>query len=107
MYKALKQLFGIGPGVNYAQLVREGAVVLDVRSPEEFNKAHITGALNIPIETLRHNLNKLSKQTPIIACCTDGSRSWYAKNFLDANGYRTVYDAGSWVKLQRKLQRTV
>lgn len=105
MYKALKQLFGIGPRVNYAQLISEGAVVLDVRTPMEFNLAHITGAVNIPIEKLRDNLHQFAKQTPIIACCTNGSKSWYAKNLLDANGYRRVYDAGNWVKLQRRLQQ--
>jgi rhodanese-related sulfurtransferase len=105
MYKALKQLFGIGPGVNYADLLRQGAVVLDVRSPGEFSQSHIDGALNIPIEKLRENLHQLAKDVPIIACCKDGSKSWYAKNLLDANGYSRVYDAGSWIRLQRKLER--
>ena len=105
MYKALKQLFGIGPGVNYSRLIRDGAIILDVRTPAEFSRAHIAGAINIPIEILRDNMHQLaSKQHPIIACCTDGSKSWYAKNLLDANGYRRVYDAGNWEKLQRKLQ---
>lgn len=105
MYKALKQLFGIGPGVDYGRLIREGAIVLDVRTPLEFGQAHIAGAINIPIETLRDNMHQLAnKHRPIIACCVDGSKSWYAKNLLDANGYRHVYDAGNWVKLQRKLQ---
>jgi len=105
MYKALKQLFGIGPGVNYAQLLREGAIVLDVRTPAEFDQAHIPGAVNIPIEKLRDNLHQLAKHTIIIACCTDGSKSWYAKNLLDANGYRHVYDAGNWTKLHQKLRQ--
>jgi rhodanese-related sulfurtransferase len=105
VYKALKQLFGIGPGVNYGLLIRDGATVLDVRTSAEFNQAHIAGAINIPIEKLRDNLHQLAnKQHPIIACCTNGSKSWYAKNLLDANGYRHVYDAGDWVRLQRKLQ---
>jgi rhodanese-related sulfurtransferase len=105
MYKALKQLLGIGPGVNYAELIRSGAIVLDVRTPAEYDQAHINGAMNIPVEKLRDNLHRLAeKHKVIIACCTDGSKSWYAKNFLDANGYRFVYDAGNWTKLQRKLQ---
>lgn len=107
MYKALKQLFGIGPGVNFGQLVQEGAIILDVRPESDFNKEHIHGALNIPIENLRTNLHQLArKDVPVIACCADGSKSWYAKNFLDASGYRKVYDAGSWIKLRQKLQQT-
>ncbi len=105
MYKSLKKLFGIGPGVNYAQLIQNGAIVLDVRTPAEFNREHIEGAINIPIETLRDNMHRLAnKQKTIIACCTDGSKSWYAKNLLDSTGY-SVVDAGDWVKLKRKLQQ--
>ena len=105
MYKSLKKLFGIGPGVNYAQLIQNGAIVLDVRTPAEFNREHIDGAINIPIETLRDNMHKLAnKQKLIIACCTDGSKSWYAKNLLDSTGY-SVVDAGDWAKLKSKLQK--
>jgi len=104
MVKSLKQLFGVGPKVNYAKLVREGALIVDVRTPNEFTDGHIHGAINIPVEKLRHNFHQFAgKQQVIIACCTDGSKSWYAKNLLDANGYRSVYDAGNWTKLQRKL----
>ncbi len=104
MFKTLRQLFGISQAIDYARLVREGAIVLDVRTPEEFNKAHIAGAVNIPIEKLNKNMHRLSKAIPIIACCNDGSKSWYAKNLLDANGYRKVYDAGNWRKLERGLR---
>lgn len=105
MYKSLKKLFGIGPGVNYAQLIQDGAIVLDVRTPSEFSRGHIDGAINIPIETLRDNMHQLAnKRKLIIACCTDGSKSWYAKNLLDSTGY-SVVDAGNWVKLSRKLQK--
>ncbi len=106
MVKSLKQLFGIGPRINYAQLVQNGAVIVDVRTPAEFDNGHISGAINIPIEQLRHNLSQFAgKRQVIIACCTDGSKSWYAKNLLDANGYQSVYDAGNWTKLQRRIQR--
>lgn len=104
--KALRQLFGLGPRVNYAQLIREGAQVVDVRSVSEFNEGHLAGALNIPVETLRRNLHLLAERHKvIIACCNDGSKSWYAKNFLDANGYRHVYDAGSWRKLELRINK--
>ncbi len=105
MMKSLKKLFGLEPSMNYAQLIEDGAVVLDVRTPMEFELGHIPGAINIPIEKLRENMAQLaSKQKAIIACCTDGAKSWYAKNLLDSVGYQNVYDAGSWSKLQRKLQ---
>jgi phage shock protein E len=104
--KALRQLFGLGPGVDYARLLREGAQVVDVRSAPEFVTAHLPGAVNIPIETLRHMFHLLvEKNKVIIACCNDGSKSWYAKNLLDANGYRHVYDAGNWRKLEQHINK--
>ena len=106
MVKAFKKLIGLGPKVNYAQLMEGGAVVLDVRTTAEFERGHIPGAINIPIEVLRDNMYQLAnKQKAVIACCTDGAKSWYAKNLLDSVGYSHVYDAGSWSKLQRRLQK--
>lgn len=105
MSKTLKKLFGLSPRINYTRLIQEGAMVLDVRTTAEFEKGHIAGAINIPIEQLRANMNQLAnKHRVIIACCTDGSKSWYAKNLLDANGYKSVYNAGDWRKLQKRLQ---
>ena len=106
MVDAFKKLIGLGPSANYAQLVRDGALVLDVRTPSEFEQGHVPGAMNIPIEKLRDNMHQLAnKKATIIACCTDGAKSWYAKNLLDATGYNHVYNAGSWKKLNRRLQK--
>jgi len=102
MMNSLKKILGFGPSVDYTKLMSEGAIVLDVRTVAEFEDGHIDGAINIPIETLRDHMHQLTnKQATIIACCKDGSKSWYAKNLLDASGYRNVHDAGSWSKLQK------
>jgi phage shock protein E len=105
MMHTIKKFLGLVPEINYTQLTNEGAVILDVRTPVEFSEGHLDGAINIPIETLRDRLTQLqNRKVPIIACCNDGSKSWYAKNLLDASGYTRVYDAGSWSKLKQKLQ---
>ena len=96
--------FGWGQSLNYAALVKEGALILDVRTEEEFEVDHIEGSLNIPVEKLRNNLHLLAdKQRVIIACCVSGAKSWYAKNLLDSLGFVRVYDAGKWTKLHRKI----
>ncbi|WP_434036319.1 hypothetical protein [Formosa sp. 4Alg 33] len=41
MFNSLKQLFGFGPKVDYAQLVKDGAIILDVRTTAEFQQGHI------------------------------------------------------------------
>ncbi|TDD97379.1 rhodanese-like domain-containing protein [Flavobacterium cellulosilyticum] len=104
MINLLKKLFGIGPAVDYATLVKQGATIVDVRSKGEFNGGHIKGSVNISVETLRNNLDKLKdKNKPIITCCASGMRSASAKSILKANGYTQIYNGGGWNSLQNKL----
>lgn len=104
MISALKKLLGIGPQVNYADLVKQGAVIIDVRSKGEYAGGHIRGAVNIPLDQLGNNLSKLKdKSKPIITCCASGMRSASAKGLLKANGYKEVYNGGGWGSLQNKL----
>lgn len=104
MIETLKKLFGLGPKANFAELVKNGAVILDVRSKGEYSGGHIKGSLNIAVDQLSSNLSKLKdKEKPIITCCASGMRSAAAKNILKANGYKEVYNGGSWNSLQNKI----
>ena len=83
MITILKQLFGFGPKVDYATLVKEGAIILDVRSKSEYAAGHINGSINISVDVLNNNLAKLKdKNKPVITCCASGMRSASAKNLL-------------------------
>jgi rhodanese-related sulfurtransferase len=105
MLNSLKQLLGLGPKVDLAQLVNEGAIILDVRSKGEYAGGHIQGSVNIAVDTLANNLGKLKdKNKTIITCCASGMRSGMAKNMLKANGYTNVHNGGGWTSLQRKLR---
>jgi phage shock protein E len=104
MINLLKKLFGLGPSVNYTELVKNGAIVLDVRSKSEYAGGHIKGSINISVDTLRNNLAKLKdKDKPIITCCASGMRSASAKSILKSNGYSQVYNGGGWYSLQNKI----
>jgi phage shock protein E len=104
MLDSIKELFGIAPKVDYAELVKQGAIVLDVRSKGEYASGHIKGAINISVDTLAANLKQLKdKNQPIITCCASGMRSASAKNILMANGYTKIYNGGGWGSLQYKL----
>ena len=104
MLEILKKLFAFGPTVNYAELVGNGALILDVRSKNEFSGGHIKGAINIPVNELGNNLNKLKDKTrQIITCCASGSRSAAAKNILISNGYLNVVNGGGWRSLNQKI----
>lgn len=104
MINTLKKLFGFGPKVNYADLVKQGAVILDVRSPGEYKQGHIKGSMNAPLNELSRHLSKLKKDTPVITCCASGMRSASAKSILKSNGFSHVHNGGGWSSLQNKIQ---
>jgi rhodanese-related sulfurtransferase len=106
MFKTIKQLLGFGPKADYAELVKQGAIILDVRTPGEYSGGHIKGSVNIPVDSLRNNLSKLkNKERTIITCCASGMRSAAAKNMLKSSGYTSVHNGGSWISLQGKLKK--
>jgi phage shock protein E len=101
MLQTLKKIFSTSPAPDYTQLIKEGAVILDVRSRGEFSQGSIKGSMNIAVNELNSNLHQLKdKNRPIITCCASGIRSASAKNILKSNGYTTVYNGGSWSGLQ-------
>lgn len=102
MLTAIKKLLGLGPKVDYAQLMDNGAVIIDVRSAGEYRGGHIPGSKNIPLQNLSGHISKLDKKKPIITCCASGMRSGSAKSMLKAKGFE-VYNGGSWMSLQHKL----
>lgn len=107
MMETLKKMFGIGPSADYAELVKAGAVILDVRTKGEYMGGHIKGSLNIPVDQLANNLGRLpDKQKPVITCCASGMRSANAKRILESNGYTQVHNGGGWVSLQHKILLT-
>ncbi|MBX7182957.1 MAG: rhodanese-like domain-containing protein [Bacteroidia bacterium] len=103
MINLIKKLFGMGPSVNYQELMQQGAIILDVRTKNEFQSGHIRGSVNIPVQVLGNNLSKLKKDKPIITCCASGMRSASAKSILTSNGFKEVYNGGSWASLQSKI----
>lgn len=100
MLTLLKNLLGIGPKVDLNELMASGAVVVDVRTPAEYKDGHVIGSINLPLQTLGNNLNKLKKDQVIITCCRSGSRSGMAKRMLKANGFEQVHNGGPWTNLR-------
>ena len=100
----LKKILGLGPKTDYSELVKQGAIILDVRSKGEFAGGHIKNSINIPVDQLSNNLSKLKdKNKCIVCCCASGMRSGTAKRILESQGYKAVFNGGSWNGLQNKL----
>ena len=77
------------------RLVESGALLLDVRSPGEFQGGHIEGAVNIPVGELGARLAELpDKGRAVVVYCASGMRSAAAKKVLLGAGYATVVDLG-------------
>lgn len=101
MLQALKTLFGMGPKVDYGQLIKNGAIILDVRTKGEYTGGHVKGSINIPLDQLGGQLAKLkNKDQAIITCCASGMRSASAKGILKRAGYQQVHNGGSWFNLR-------
>lgn len=103
MINLLKNLFSSGPKVDLAELVKNGAVIVDVRTKGEYQGGHIKGSLNIPLDTLSSNLGKLNKSKPVITCCASGMRSSSAKSILKAAGFEQVHNGGGWSSLLNRI----
>jgi len=99
----LSSIFG-GTKVDFKEMVKDGAVILDVRTPSEYNGGHIKGSINIPLQSLDKNLGKLKKNKAIITCCASGMRSASAKSVLKSKGFEDVHNGGGWVYLQSKIR---
>jgi len=103
MLSFIKKLFGGGTSIDFAQLVKNGAQIIDVRTPGEYQGGHIKGSKNIPLQVLTSKTTSLDKSKPIITCCASGMRSASAKSVLLKNGFTEVYNGGGWNSLQNKL----
>ena len=80
------------------QMINNGAVLVDVRTEEEYNEKHIDGAILLTLDTIdEESVASIidSKDTPIIVYCKSGNRSHQAYELLQDLGYEKVYDLGS------------
>lgn len=99
----LKKLLGLGKSVDFKALMKNGAQIIDVRTPGEFKTGHIKGAVNIPLQQFQIGMSKIKKDKPVITCCASGMRSASAKNMLQSAGFKDVHNGGGWAGLNRKL----
>lgn len=74
-----------------------GALIIDVRSPEEFRGDHVSGAINLPLDRLPESIARCApdKNHPLLVHCLSGGRSAIAKHQLQTLGYTKVFNLGS------------
>ncbi len=93
-------LAACGPKGRYQNVAPEelyralgsGAVVVDVRTPEEFAQGHVPGAVNLPLEAVAQWADTLPKDRPVYLYCRSGNRSQKAAEYLKNKGYTNLYN---------------
>ncbi|HKJ91428.1 MAG TPA: rhodanese-like domain-containing protein [Oceanipulchritudo sp.] len=86
-------------------LIKSGALLVDVRSPGEFGGGSVPGAVNMPLGDIREQVDsgQISKNDPVILFCASGTRSSMAKRQLRGAGLTNVHNLGSYSRA-RQLQ---
>ena len=79
-----------------AVLKEEGAVLLDVRTVQEYSRGHISGFINIPLDELREHIHEIEKGKPVYLICQSGLRSYIASRILEGYGYETYNFSGGF-----------
>lgn len=91
--RRLRKYREVSPTQATQLINREDAVVLDVRSANEFQEGHIAGARNVPADSLEQQQKQLDKlrKRPLIVCCNAGPRSSRIAAWLASQGFEPVY----------------
>ena len=82
-------------GASEITSVPESSLVVDVRTPGEFDSWHYPGAVNIPVQDLEKRIDELGdKKRAVIVYCRSGNRSTTAKKILVDKGFSNVKNGG-------------
>ncbi len=77
------------------KLVKDGALLMDVRTEQEFSSGHIQGAVNHPVSALEKSAQKLKKEQTVVVYRRSGARSSRAKRILEKMGFKRVENLGA------------
>ena len=104
VFDALKKILTPSP----PEALPDGALLIDVRSPEEFSGGSVPGAISIPVNQIgliaNHQAVK-NKQQPIVVFCASGMRSGMAKRQLISMGYETVINGGGVSQMMMRMSQ--
>ncbi len=84
-------------------LIKNGAVILDVRTEREYETGHISGSENLSLGIIRERYTELDPEKTYITVCSHGLRSVKAENILKEKGFKNVHNGGAWSDLQKSF----
>lgn len=91
------------PAAEARQKLQAGALLVDVRTKEEFADRKLPGAINIPVDSIKSGITKPApdKSTAVLLHCRSGRRSAIAEKELRALGYTNVWNIGSFEQAEK------
>ena len=105
MFMPILSWLGFGNGSIKDALLR-GALIIDVRSPGEFDIGRIPDSINIPVDRIPINSKRiLAMKHPVIFCCNSGHRSRQAVQMMKDRGMKEVYFGGNWETLLKTVNK--
>jgi rhodanese-related sulfurtransferase len=89
---------------NIKNALQKGAIVIDVRSAQEFDLGRVPESINIPVDRIAVNAERIrNMKRPVVFCCNSGHRSAEAVRIMKEKGLKEVYNGGSWESVLKKL----
>ena len=93
---------------DLSEALDTGAVVVDVREPDEYAEGHVPTAVHIPMGHLPARVGELDRSQPVYVICASGNRSAEVTNYLTSAGFDAASVAGgttAWAKAGRPIQK--
>lgn len=93
-YVASNIISGAMPVISWRELAekKDGVMLIDARTPEEFSFGTIPGAVNIPLDGMRDHLSEIPTDKPVVLFCAVGLRGYLAQRILIGRGYRNTFN---------------
>lgn len=100
----LSSLFKSSKKDELKEKVQNGALLLDVRTKEEYRAGRAPGSINIPLDDLAAETERLEQGVPVVVVCASGARSEYAASFLKSKGFE-AHNGGSWLSFMNLAKK--
>ena len=87
--------------IDLKSIIAQGAMLVDVRNPDEYKSGHVKGSVNIPLDQISQRLDRFKNKNTIVVFCRSGARSKMAQSILKSNGVTNVINGGGWQEVNQ------
>lgn len=92
-----------GGKTDIKEAITKGGQIVDVRSAGEFQGGHVSGSVNVPLNTIEGKVEEIKKmKEPVILCCASGNRSGQAMRYLQSKGVNCI-NGGGWMSVNSQV----